>query len=96
MNAYIKNTRSVAKVSQWCNDWFMLESDENPFIARRPWSPADLIFTKESMEKILEHKNNGDLLEWFYPSHLEYPVTAGKEIYSVTFIKNRVRKLKRK
>lgn len=57
-----KNT--ICEVSQWCNDWFMLNS-ETVDIARKPFSPSSLGFTVEDYQEIKKHKNNGTLFSEF-------------------------------
>lgn len=56
----------VAEVSQWCNDWFTLDSEDDD-ITRKVWSPTSLAFTKEDFYQIVNHKNNGMLFSWFEP-----------------------------
>ena len=66
----------VLEVSQWCNDWFMLDPREDTnlkdkdilSIMVKPFSPSSLLFTEEGMQEILRHKNNGMLLNLFKPN----------------------------
>lgn len=67
MNALIlrgKYRGQTAQVSQWCNDWFMLEHKDN-HIRQEIFRPAQLAFTEEGMDEIEAHNNNGMLFEWY-------------------------------
>lgn len=75
MNAYItkgKFAGKICEVSQWCNNWFTLNS-ENPEIACKPFSPSSLAFTPTDIEKIIRHKNNGTLF-------MEYEIKETKPV----------------
>lgn len=64
MKAYIKHVNTVARVTQWCNDWFSLEH-ENKYISKKIYWPSDLYFRPKDMKKIINHKNNGLLFSLF-------------------------------
>ena len=55
------------EISQWCNDWFTLDTGD-PMIDRKPMSPSALAFTPDGILEIFAHKNNGMLLHWFEPT----------------------------
>lgn len=59
-------------VSQWANDWFSLDGYIDPF------SPEDIALTKEGMQKVVDDKRKGQLLNWFHIksyNHDEYIFT---------------------
>lgn len=61
------------EVSQWCNDWFMLDpsknedltKEERAEIHRKPFSPTSLAFDVLGFGEIKKHKNNGTLFNEF-------------------------------
>ena len=71
----------VVKVSQFCNDWFMLDTG-NPKLDCKPVSPSSLAFTPLGMSIII--KNNPGIMFKLYKMDVA-PLWC-KE-YSLTFIK---------
>lgn len=69
-------------VSQWCNDWFMLDAEDME-IARSPFSPSSLAFTMNDMLEIAAHKNNGTLFEEYEPRFVE--ATQSNKNYTTSF-----------
>lgn len=69
------------EVSQWCNNWFTLNSDLIE-VATKPFNPSSLAFTAEGIETVKNHHNNGVLFE-------EYEVvpSKAKKPYGFTFRK---------
>lgn len=84
-----KFTGLELEVSQWCNDWFMLDPNEDMpeadqmKIAHTPFSPTQLAFTVMDWIKLRDHKNNGMLFEWFEKHELGGKLGA----YEYTFKK---------
>jgi hypothetical protein len=63
MKALIRNGKhknEVVEISQWCNDWFSINTGTKRDC--RPLSPTMLAFTFKDLKEILTHKNNGTLL----------------------------------
>lgn len=89
LNALIlrgKHKGRVVPISQWCNDWFTLDSQEVD-IARKAWSPASLSFSYETMNVIKDHKNNGMLLGWYKIVEAKKWTTIGGELFCLTFMR---------
>lgn len=55
-----KHKGEAYEVSQWCNDWFTLDSG-NWEIDRQPFNPSSLQFNYVGAKSISDHKNNGIL-----------------------------------
>ena len=51
----------TCKVRQWCNDWFQIDVDGMPKIV----SPTMLRLTGKERNEVLNHKNNGNMMEDF-------------------------------
>ena len=73
-----KNKGKVVKISQWCNDWFTV--DTGTMMDVKPFSPASLAFTVDGMSEILSHGNNGMMLTWFETT--PSPAWTGKYIFT--------------
>lgn len=76
-----KHKGEVFEVSQWCNDWFMLESDI-PEVARKVFSPTVLGFNEETFQYIKNHENNGMLFEWFAAVSIHTLKGVGDFVYT--------------
>lgn len=76
------------KISQWCNDWFTLDTGEWQ-IDRIPMSPSSLAFTVgDSLTLQKSKKQSGILFQLFSIQ----PVTFGvpphlKDVYVFTFVR---------
>lgn len=81
-----KHAGKVVSISQWCNDWFSIDSNDVE-LATKPFSPASLAFRKQDMELIKAHKNNGTLFEEFEVVPLKKPYAAPLAKYALTFRK---------
>lgn len=80
-----KHKGRLEEVSQWCNDWFTLNSD-NRDICVQPFLPSSLAFTITGLFEIQDHKNNGMLFAWFEPMTMAKPHgVEGAENYRWTF-----------
>ncbi len=55
-----KRKNQKVKIHQWCNDWIM--TDKGLF------NPSSLQYTHKEMLAILQHNNNGMLLDIFEPT----------------------------
>lgn len=84
----------TAEVSQWCNDWFMLDPRGSHFseaqeieVATKPFSPSSLAFTYTDYREIYTHKNNGMLFSWFVGA--EAPEWAMDQNFLMTFKKRK-------
>ena len=84
MKIYVKyltrETGNPFKVSQFCNDWFTVESD-NIRIARRPFSVRDVLITKEDLDWLRKRDDTGIMFEVFEPYDAEHKAVTidGKE-----------------
>lgn len=92
MKAIIKRGKykgKVVDISQWCNDWFTIDTDIIE-LAVKPFSPTSLLFTHEGFNQIRDHKNNGFLFSWYepYPDHRNMKVVDG-QIYALSFKKRK-------
>ncbi len=59
-----KNKGKEVKIIQWCNDWIHIDGGEFYGIV----TPTSLQYTHKEMLEILQHKNNGTLLDEFEPT----------------------------
>ena len=104
MKAIIKKGKykgEIVKINQWCNDWFTVDPRDNTNLSekqqidiiRKPLSPSSLFFTAEGMKEILEHKNNGMLLNWFEPTlnNGRFIFVNGLGLFSHSFKKRRLK-----
>ncbi len=84
-----KNKGLEVKISQWCNDWFTVNT--GTILDCRPLSPSSLAFTEEGAEEISNNDNNGTLFEEFKI----VPISGfGKYIFSFRRLTSReIRKL---
>lgn len=86
-----KFTGKEVEVSQWCNDWFMLDprknedltEDQKAEIHRNPFSPTSLAFNMKDWNTIVVHKNNGTLFDQFEKREMDGRLGA----YEYTFKK---------
>ena len=74
------------EVSQWCNDWFTLNSN-NIKIATKPFSPSSLLFNLSAIHEIKQHKNNGMLFGWYEVRPTKTMFDKEGNAYSWTFKK---------
>lgn len=77
-----KHAGETAEVSQWCNDWFTLDSQK---YGGEVFSPTQLAFTKRGMDIITNHNNNGTLF-------MEYDAVRNRDLnraYQYTFEKKK-------
>jgi len=83
-----RNKGKVFSVSQWCNDWFTLDSGDWE-VDRKPMSPTSLAFTRDGMDEVCSHKNNGMMGAWYLV--VEYPkwTKVGGELFTHTFRKRK-------
>lgn len=65
-----KYKSKICEVSQWCNDWFTLDSDIKE-ITTKAFSPSSLAFDVNGMFEIKHHKNNGMLWVLFKMVYLK-------------------------
>jgi hypothetical protein len=77
------------EVSQWCNDWFTLDSNRVE-IATKPFSPSSLAFQFSGIQEIREHKNNGMLFSWYEPTMIIGLYAKDGGIYSWSFKKRKL------
>lgn len=85
-----KNKGREVEISQWCNDWFSINTGD-PMIDRLPFSPSSLAFTREDMETIRTHKNNGILFNLFGIRERSFKIVGDEnpdyEKYVLTFVR---------
>ena len=58
-----KNKGVEVEISQWCNDWFTVNTGTN--LDCRPLSLSSLAFTLKGAEEITNNDDNGTLFEEF-------------------------------
>lgn len=59
-----KHKGKVVKISQYCNNWFSIDSDDVA-LATKPMSPLSLLFTFEGQREIRRHPNTGVMFQLF-------------------------------
>lgn len=77
----------ICEVSQWCNDWFKLESEDSD-ISRKAFKPSSLGFDENTMDRIKTHENNGTLHRQFRIA--TSPSWAIQQGFTWSFKKNKI------
>ena len=79
----------VVEISQYCNDWFMVNAGDAE-IDRKPLSPSSLAFSFQDIKKIIEDKGSGTMARDFVVAICKTQQHKNGQLFSWTFKKRRI------